>query len=52
MDDLDVIRLAVRETIPKRRIACEGMNVKRKFGRGAEVLKAGLPDPAVASRTH
>ncbi len=41
MDDLDVIRLAVRETIPKGRIACEGMDVKRKFGKAAEVSKAG-----------
>jgi len=44
MDDLDVIRLAVRETIPKGRIACEGMDVKRKFGKfgkRAEMSKAG-----------
>ncbi len=47
MDDLDVIRLAVRETIPKGRIAREGMDVKGKFGKGAEGLKgsclAGFP---------
>ncbi len=33
MDDLDIIRLAVIEIIPKGRIAREGMDVKEKFGK-------------------
>jgi hypothetical protein len=41
MDDLDIIRLAVREIISKRRIAREGMDVKGKFGKRTEMSKAG-----------
>ena len=36
MDDLEVIRLAVKEIIPEGRIAREGMDVKEKFGNGGE----------------
>ena len=32
MDDLDVIRLAVKKIIRKERIAREEMDVKKKFG--------------------
>jgi hypothetical protein len=42
MDDLDVIRLAVREIIPKGRIARVGKDVKEKFGKAAEMSKARL----------
>jgi len=36
MDDLDVIRLAVKEIIAERRIPREGRDVKEKFGEGGE----------------
>jgi hypothetical protein len=40
MDDLDAIRLAVADIIPRERIARTGMKVKGKFGeRGRKCLK-------------
>jgi len=42
MDDLDVIRLAVKEIIPEGRIAREGMDVKEKIGKAAEA-REGIP---------
>ncbi len=47
MDDLEVIRLAVKEIIPERRIAREGMDVKEKFGkRKGKHPRGALPDPS------
>ena len=41
MDDLDVIRLAVVDIIPKERIARARMEVKEKFGKWAETVEEG-----------
>ncbi len=47
MVDLDVIRLAVKEIIPERRIAREGMDVKEKIGKWRRNRQKGaLPDPS------
>jgi hypothetical protein len=40
MDDLEVIRLAVIDNIPKERIARARMEVKRNFGGGVEARQA------------
>ena len=36
MDDLDVIRLAVADIIPRKRIPRAAVDVKGKFGEGRE----------------
>jgi TonB family protein len=47
MDDLEVIRLAVKEIIPEGRIAREGMDVKEKFGKWrGKHPRGALPDPS------
>ena len=49
MDDLEVIRLAVKEIIPEGRIAREGMDVKEKFGKWRRKRRKGpLPDPSTS----
>jgi len=47
MDDLEVIRLAVKEIIPEGRIAREWMDVKENFGkRRRNRRRRLLPDPS------
>jgi len=47
MDDLEVIRSAVKEIILGRRIAREGMDVKEKFGKWrGKHPRGALPDPS------
>ena len=48
MDDLEVIRLAVVDNIARKRIARDGMKVKRNFGKLEEVPKMHYLTPLEA----